>query len=110
MKIAVIGIGSILMGDEGLGIAVVEELKKREKEIRKQVEQEMGLQEKKMTMAVDLITAIIDGIVSASTTPQTGGSEIAKFTQLVRQSLGGVGNGGGNSGPDEVNSGGEGAN
>ena len=87
-----------------------EELKKREKEIRKQVEQEMGFQEKKMTMAVDLITAIIDGIVSASTTPQTGGSEIAKFTQLVRQSLGGVGNGGGNSGPDEVNSGGEGAN
>ncbi len=30
MKIAVIGIGNILMGDEGLGIAVVEELKKRE--------------------------------------------------------------------------------
>ena len=95
---------------EQIRMMLEQELKKREEEMRRQLGQEMGLQEKKMTMAVDLITAIIDGIVSASTTPQTGGSEIAKFIQLVRQSLGGVGNGGGNSGPDEINSGGEGAN
>ena len=47
-----------------------EEWKKREEEIRKQVEQEYGIQEKKMTMALELATAIIDGIVSAATTPQ----------------------------------------
>ena len=81
-----------------------EEWKKREEEIRKQIEQEMGIQEKKMTMALELATAIIDGIVSAATTPQ-GQSEVAKFTQAVKGLFGGMSGGGGG----EANAGGAGA-
>lgn len=82
-----------------------EEWKKREEEIRKQIEQEMGIQEKKMTMALELATAIIDGIVSAATTPQ-GQSEVAKFTQAVKGLFGGMSGGGGGG---EANAGGAGA-
>jgi len=81
-----------------------EEWKKREEEIRKQIEQEMGIQEKKFTMAMDLVTAIIDGIVSAATTPQ-GQSEVMKFTQAVKGLFGGMSGGGGG----EANAGGSGA-
>ena len=82
-----------------------EEWKKREEEIRKQVEQEYGIQEKKMTMALELATAIIDGIVSAATTPQ-GQSEVVKFTQAVKSLFGGMNDGGGFEG---ANAGGAGA-
>ena len=82
-----------------------EEWKKREEEIRRQIEQEMGIQEKKMTMALELATAIIDGIVSAATTPQ-GQSEVAKFTQAVKGLFGGMSGGGGGG---EANAGGSGA-
>jgi len=82
-----------------------EEWKKREEEIRKQIEQEMGIQEKKMTMALELATAIIDGIVSAATTPQ-GQSEVAKFTQAVKGLFGGMSGGGGGG---EANASGAGA-
>jgi len=82
-----------------------EEWKKREEEIRRQIEQELGIQEKKFTMAMDLVTAVIDGIVSAATTPQ-GQSEVAKFTQAVKNIFGGMSGGGGGG---EANAGGSGA-
>jgi len=82
-----------------------EEWKKREEELRKQIEQEYAWQEKKFTMLVSLGEAILDGIISAATTPQ-GQSEVAKFTQAVKNILGGMSGGGGGG---EANAGGSGA-
>ena len=93
---------------EQIRMMLEQELKKREEEIRKQLEQEYGIKEKKFTMALDLATAIIDGIIAA-TTSQSGQSEVSRFTQTVRQMLGGVGGGGGGVGVREVDASGVGA-
>ena len=94
---------------EQIKIMLEQELKKREEEIRKQLERELGIQEKKLTMAMDLATAIIDGIIAATTSQSQGQSEVSRFTQTVRQMLGGAGGGGGGVGVREVDASGVGA-
>jgi superfamily I DNA/RNA helicase len=84
-----------------------EELKKREEELRKKIEQELGIQEKKMTMAMELAMALIDGIVSAAAGRNTEGGAISQFMGMARQLLGAGGMMGGGAG--EVGSGGSGA-
>jgi len=78
---------------------VEHEIKKKEEEIRKKLEEELGIQERKMSMVMDFAMAVLEGIIGASTSG--GQSKMAEFMGKVRQLFGGGGSG-------ESSSGGEG--
>jgi len=86
-----------------------EELKKREAEIRKRVEEELGVQERKMTMLMELGVALLDGIVSAFSGggQQQGISEVRRFISQVKAMTGGGGGGSSEEGGGDLNAGGE---
>jgi len=71
---------------------IQEELKRREEELRKRLEEELGIQERKMGMLMDFAMAVLEGVIGASTSG--GGNKVSEFMGKVKQLLGG-GTGGG---------------
>jgi len=71
---------------------VEQEIKKKEEEIRKKLEEELGIQERRMSMLMDLAMALIEGVIGASTSG--GESKVAEFVSKVKHLFSGGGSGG----------------
>jgi len=80
---------------EQINRMVQEGLKKKEQEIRKEVEEELGVKKEKARMAFDFILSLVEGAMSSLNTRGGGGGDLGGVVEKLKAALTGGEEGGG---------------